>query len=102
MFSRILGWQSKHDLGCKLIHDGFFKVFVNKYWDMLWILLVPHGSLAFVGLNKSDLHSLSRPPTLLLLLLHLHLGQLCWCKGGVILGIYGIKDLWVMGRRFLM
>jgi hypothetical protein len=64
-------------------------------------LTYSHGFLAFVGLNKFDLHNLSHPSTLPLLLLHLHLGQLCWCRG-VIFGIYGIKDLWVMERRFLM
>ncbi len=42
------------------------------------------------------------PTHLSFTLLHLHLGQLCWCKGEVIFGIYGIKDLWVMGKRFLM
>jgi hypothetical protein len=76
-------------------------VLIDGYWDSLWILLISHGSLAFVGLNRSNLHSLSCPPTLPLLLLHLHLGQLCWCRGGDILGIYGITNLWVMGRRFL-
>jgi hypothetical protein len=53
---------------------GFSKVLVDKYWDKLWILLVSHGSLAFIGLNRSNLHGLSCPPTLPLLLLHLHLG----------------------------
>jgi hypothetical protein len=62
--------------------EGTLKVFVNRYWDRLSILPISHGSLAFVGLNMFDLHSLSHPPTLLLLLLHLHLGQLCWCQGG--------------------
>jgi hypothetical protein len=33
---------------------GFFKVFVDKYWDRLWILLVSHGFLAFVGLSRSN------------------------------------------------
>jgi hypothetical protein len=51
-------------------------------------------------LSRSDLHSLSHPPTLLLLFLHLHPSRLCWCKGGDIPNIYGIMDLWVMGRRF--
>jgi hypothetical protein len=52
------------------------------YLFMSWILLISHGSLTFVGLSKSDLHSLSHSPTFLLLLLHPHLGQLCWCKRG--------------------
>ncbi len=69
-------------------------------WGTLWILFVSHGSLTFVGLSRSDLHSLSHPPTLLLLFLHLHPSRLCWCKGGDIPNIYGIMDLWVMGRRF--
>ncbi len=57
-------------------------MFVNKYWDRLWILHISHGYLAFVGLSRSNWHNLSHPPTLPLHLLHLHLGQLCWCKGG--------------------
>jgi hypothetical protein len=82
--------------------EDFLKVFIDRYWDKLSILHVSYGSLAFVRLSKPDLHSLSHPPTLPLLLLHLHLGQLCWCKKGAILGIYEITNLWVMGRRFLM
>jgi hypothetical protein len=72
-------WDFTHaPQSCK----GFMKVLINWYWDKLWILLVSHGPLAFVGLNKTNLHNLSHPPTLPLLLLHLHLGQLCWCEGG--------------------
>ncbi len=82
--------------------QGFLKVLLNGYWGKVWILHVSHGSLTFVRLNRFDFHSLSPPPTLPLLWLHLHLGQLCWCTGGAILGIYGITDLWVMGRRFLV
>jgi hypothetical protein len=85
--------------------EGFPKVFgkVGIFTDIgTSYVLTSYGSLAFVGLSKFDLHNLSCPPTLPLLLLHLHLGQLCWCKWGDILLIYGIMDLWVMGRRFLM
>jgi len=32
-------------------------VFIDEYWDKLWILLVSHGFLAFVGLSRSDLQS---------------------------------------------
>jgi len=74
-------------------------VFIDKYWDRLWILLVSHGFLAFVGLSRSDLHSPSYTPTLPLFLFHLHLGQLCWCEGGIILGIYGITYLWGKGKE---
>jgi len=81
-----------------------FKVLVDEYRDKLWILPISHGSLAFVGLSKSNLHNFSCPPPLPLFLLEKYMGILCWCKGGGggILGTYGIMDLWVMGRRFLM
>jgi hypothetical protein len=61
---------------------GFPKVLIDGYSFMSWILPISHGSLTFVGLSKSNLHSLSHSPTFPLLLLHLHLGQLCWCKRG--------------------
>jgi hypothetical protein len=79
---------------------GFLKVYINRYWDRLSILFVSHGSLTFFWLKKFDLHNIFLPPTLPLFLLHLHLGQLCWCKGEDIFNIYGIMDLWVMGKRF--
>jgi hypothetical protein len=53
---------------------GISEVLIDEYWNKLWILHVSHGSLTYVVLNMSDLHSLSRPPTRPLLLLHLHLG----------------------------
>jgi hypothetical protein len=71
--------------------EGFSKVFVDKYCDRLWILLVTHGSLTFVGLNRSNLHNLSHPLTFFLLLLDLHVGQFYWCKGGGILDIFGSR-----------
>jgi hypothetical protein len=70
------------------------KMLVDEYWDKLSFLPVPHGSLTFVGLNEFDLRGLSRPPTLPLLLLHLHLGQLCWCKGATSLAFMGS---WIYG-----
>jgi hypothetical protein len=57
-------------------------VLVGKYCVRLWILLVSHGSLAFFGLSRFDLHSVSHPPTLLLFFLHLHLGLVMLVQGG--------------------
>jgi hypothetical protein len=71
--------------------EEFPKVSIDEYYDRLWILHVSHGSLPFVGLNRFNLHNLPRPPTLPLLLLHLHLGQLCLCKGGSSLAFMGLR-----------
>jgi hypothetical protein len=44
---------------------GFSKVLIDGYWDRLWILLISHGYLTFVGLSRFDLHNLSTHPPFL-------------------------------------
>jgi hypothetical protein len=80
---------------CTIDVQGIPKVLVDKYWDMLWI-----SNFCWV---EQVWYAQFFPPThLYSTFVALTFGSIMLVQGGDILGIYGIMDLWVTRRRFLM
>ncbi len=72
---------------------------INGFWDSLWTLTVSHGFLVWHWQKKNILLNHTHLFHPKLHMLHLQLGQLCWCKG---LGCYNkpsCTSLAIFGSR---